>query len=90
MPRFISQQAKAVRDDPKDGENVTLVIGYGEGHLSLLKSWVKDNGGEFKRELRGDTVLVNLPQDMVESLCSTEFADSVELNETIRVLDRGN
>lgn len=67
-----------------------LIIGVKEDHLSELTQWVENQSGTVERELRGNLLLITLPEEEVGTLCEVNSVESVEFNESISILEKGN
>ncbi|WP_071391276.1 hypothetical protein [Haloprofundus marisrubri] len=81
---YLSHPVRRMRDDPIDGEVVTLVVELDdEAARESLESTVRDAGGSVERDLQFQAVLVSLPEPCVSSLCTLDGLARIETGETL-------
>lgn len=90
MPQFLTDDVRDIVNNPTPGETVELVVGVDEGHLQEVEDWVSKHGGEVERTVGFDMILLELPEEEVAGLSEHPHVDSMEFNDTIEVLSRGN
>lgn len=86
MARFIQQEVSAIRDNPHEDESVELVLGVEKGTSENVEQRVKDLNGEVVEELPFSSLLVEMPENKVDSICTTPGIESVELDTGMEVL----
>lgn len=86
MARFVQTEVKTRRDEPREGERITVVVGVVSGHSSAVKERVTAHGGEILEELPFDSLLVDLPETELDALCGLSEVESVELDEGMEIL----
>ncbi|WP_224268236.1 hypothetical protein [Haloprofundus salinisoli] len=81
---YLSHPVRRMRDDPIDGEEVTLVVELGDGaDRDALESTVRTGGGAVERDLQFRAVLVRVPESAVASLCELDGLARIETGETL-------
>ncbi|MDG5776086.1 hypothetical protein QA599_06515 [Haloarculaceae archaeon H-GB1-1] len=83
---YLSHPVRRIRDDPIEGESVTLLLDVDEDATSL--SAVASAVEEFAtvdREREFGTLEVSLPQERVGDLCALDGIDAIETAATIEM-----
>jgi hypothetical protein len=90
LPQYISEKVNAVIENPGEGDTVELVLGVDSTRIPAIEDWVQEHEGSVSRELPFDMLLVMLPETHISDLSEVEGINSIEFNETLEVLERGN
>lgn len=83
---YLSHPVRRMREDPMPDETASLVVELDEDAgvaRSDVEATVADVGGSVADELRFGSLLVTLPEEGVETLCSTEGLARVETANTL-------
>ncbi|WP_117594692.1 hypothetical protein [Haloprofundus halophilus] len=81
---YLSHPVRRMRDDPIDGEEVTLVVELdGGADRDAFESTVREAGGTVERDLQFRAVLVRVPESAVTSLCELDDLARIETGETL-------
>lgn len=86
MARFIQTEVATRRDNPREGERITVVLGVVSGHSTIVKERVIDLGGEIEEELPFDSLLVDLPETELDTICELSEVESIELDDGMEIL----
>jgi len=84
---YVSRPVRAIRDDPIQGESITLVVTLADDAdrdrvEERIEAVVAAAGGELAGELGFGTVGVTVPQTAVADLCSVDGIDAIETDAT--------
>lgn len=91
MPRFVSEAAEEIRDNPTEGEVAEMVVQVDSERQPAARDWIVAQGGEVTDSLPSGLMEVVIPERRVSALCDLEYVVSVEhSDEQIEVLSRGN
>lgn len=83
MSTYLSHPVRRIRDDPRDGETVSLVVELDEAAPETFLSTVETLSGSLTRELRFDSYLIELPQPAVAELCTLDGLTRIETANTL-------
>lgn len=86
MARFIQTEVATRRDNPTEGEEIALVLGVVSGHSAAVKERVTNLGGEVHEELPFNSLLVQIPETGLDSICEISELESIELDEGMEIL----
>jgi hypothetical protein len=89
---YLSPVVRTIRDDPVPDETVTLQVTLAsdqevavdtlEGNV---ESVVRDRGGSVADRLEFDTLLVTVPHEGVEDLCTVAGIETIETADTLGI-----
>jgi hypothetical protein len=76
---YVSHTVRSLRRDPIPDETVRLVVTLADdAEASPVAETVESVGGEVRRELAFDRLLVEVEQTDLDPICSLDAAKSVE------------
>ena len=85
MTRYVQTEVAELRDNPTDGENVRLLIGY-SGQYSDVAEQVTKLDGKVVEKLPFDSALINLPENKIGALENKSTIETVEFDEDMELL----
>lgn len=78
------------RESPTTGEEVALLVGYGDVPESQAVEAVEASGAVVEDRLLYDTLAVRIDEADLDALCSVESVATVEIEGTWEPMDEGN
>ena len=87
---YVSPAVRSIRDDPVDGESVTLLLETDETtDVDSLADAVTDRGVTVERELPFETLAVRVPHERVADVCDLDGVATVETDQTLETAADG-
>jgi len=82
---YLSHPVRRMREDPIPDETVRLVVELADTEFDTFASTVETLSGSIERELRFDSLLIELPQSAVDDLCDCSGLARIETANTLSV-----
>ena len=77
MARYVTPEIEDIRENPQPGKNIDLALVVSDGSISEIKKRVNRHNGNIERHLPSDVLIINLPEQKLDSFCQTEQLESV-------------
>jgi hypothetical protein len=87
---YIQHEVEELRQDPQEGEWIDLLVGVDEDRTDEAKDRLEEESATIERELAFGLFLVQVPETAINAICNIEVVESVELNDSLELLDQGN
>lgn len=81
---YVSHPVRRLRDDPQEGESVSLLVRSGDGDADALAQQLSEFGS-VERRLRFGTVQIRVAHPAVDAICALEGIESVETVNTLAI-----
>ncbi|WP_459193130.1 hypothetical protein [Halosimplex sp. J119] len=83
---YISPAVRTIRDDPVEGEPVTLLLEVAEeAAIEEVAAAVGEAGATVEKELEFRTLEVTVEQEQVGDVCEVEGVETVETGNTLGI-----
>jgi hypothetical protein len=83
---YVSRAVRSLRDDPIEGESVSLALTTAEDADSdTVAAAVEAAGGTVDRRLQFDDLAVAVPHERLSDICAIDGLDAVETTNAIAI-----
>jgi hypothetical protein len=82
---YLSHPVRRIRDDPTEGETVTLRITAADDETADALVEELDDHGVVEKRLRFGGIRMTLPEPAVTEICALEGIESIETGNTLTI-----
>jgi len=82
---YLSHPVRRMRDDPVEGEEVTLIVEAGDRAPDEVAAAVEDADGASEERLRFGSLRVTVAQDRLDAICSLDGIESITTDNAVGI-----